>query len=104
MSASSAIIPPQPLSQGTVSVSQPNVQPSIPQAPVAVHKNNELVSKNTILDLKNLSIPILDADTKFRMRLFCPQIRKTVIEMAFDEQNIDSYLHLSKHIINTLSL
>ena len=37
------------------------------------------------------------------MQLFCPQIRKTVIEMAFDEK-IDSYLDLSKYIVSSLGL
>ena len=37
------------------------------------------------------------------MKLKCPQIRKTVIELAFDE-NLDSYLDLSKYIVSALNL
>ena len=65
--------------------------------------SDTLVSKNTILNLSKLTIPIIDAQTKIRMQVYCPQIRKTMIELPFSE-NIDSYLDLSKHIISSLGL
>lgn len=103
VSGSSPIIPPQPPVQVSAPVAVQNSQSPPPQAPVAVLKNNDLVSKNTILDLKNLSIPILGPETKYKMHLYCPQIRKTVIELTFDEK-IDSYLDLSRHIVHSLGL
>ena len=37
------------------------------------------------------------------MRLRCPQIRKTLIELPFDDR-IDSYLDLSRYIVGELNL
>ena len=61
--------------------SQPVIAPAV-NAPLADLGN--LVTKNTILNLSKLTIPIVPAETKLKMRLNCPQIRKTVIELPFD--------------------
>lgn len=37
------------------------------------------------------------------MKLICPQVRRTVIELPYD-LNLDSYLDLSRHIVATLGL
>jgi len=70
---------------------------------VAVAPNDKLVSSNTILNLSKLTIPILPPETKIKMLLRCPQIRKTIIELPFDD-SLDSYLDLSKYIIGNLNL
>lgn len=71
--------------------------PSIPAADV------NLVTKNSILNLANLNIPLVGPETKIRMKIFCPQIRKSLIEVPFDE-SLDSYLDLSKYLIRRLGI
>lgn len=65
--------------------------------------NENLVSKNTILNLSKLTIPIIPAETKYKMILRCPQIRKTAIELPFNDA-LDSYFDLSRYIITQLNL
>jgi hypothetical protein len=71
--------------------------------PAVVAPANDLITKNTILNLSKLSIPLLDPTTKIRMLLNCPQIRRSPIELAFDE-NLDSYLDFSRYIVSKLGL
>ena len=56
----SAIVPPPSPAQVTVPVAQPSVQSPPPASSTISHDLN-LVCKNTILDLKNLSIPMLNS-------------------------------------------
>ena len=86
--------------------SQQNIPAKPVNAPPAVDvstSNDKLVCSNSILNLSKLTIPIVPPGTKTKMLLRCPQIRKTVIELPFDD-SIDSYLDLSKYIVGTLNL
>jgi hypothetical protein len=83
---------------------QPGVVPSVVSVPApAAGTEDKLVAKNGILDISKLTIPILPPETKHRLHLRCPQIRKTVIELPF-EPSLDSYLDLSRYIVSALGL
>lgn len=55
------------------------------------------------MDLSTLNIPGIGPETKIVMKLFCPQIRKSVIEVPFDD-SLNSYLDLSKYLIRRLGM
>jgi hypothetical protein len=62
----------------------PPPQQQAPQQPVPVPVvvpavDSKLVSKNTVLDLSKLVIPVVAANIKMRLKLHCPQIRNTAI-------------------------
>ena len=79
-------------------------QQSIPSVgSIAPSLSENLVSKNTILNLSKLTIPIIPPETKFKMVLRCPQIRKTAIELCFND-SLDSYLDLSRYVVSQMNL
>jgi hypothetical protein len=96
------IPPPVP----TTLPSQP-LASSAPVAPVvvpAIHAaDGDLVTKNSILNLTNLNIPLVGPEAKIKMKIVCPQIRKSLIEVPFDE-SLDSFLDLSKYLIIRLGM
>lgn len=81
----------------------PVVAPSVPVPPPVLVVPDNLVTKNSILNLSQFSIPVLGPEIKMKMQLNCPQIRKTAIELPFND-NLDSFLDLSKYIVNKLGL
>jgi hypothetical protein len=87
--ASTQVVPvPLPTSSSLPS-QQSVLSPPLVSAPSQSSSN--LVSKDTILNLANLKLPVIGPEVKHRLRAYCPQIRKGLIEIPLPS-TLTSYL------------
>lgn len=56
-------------------------QPVAQNPPVQVNNVGEINSTSNVLDLTNLKLPLVDSQEKFNLKVFLPQIRKSLIEI-----------------------
>ena len=63
----------------------------------------DLVTKTQVLNLSNIKFPVVGPEVKRSLKVFCPQIRKGVIEMPLDD-NIDTHWELSQWLVSQLGL
>jgi hypothetical protein len=84
-------------------VSQPIIAPVLPLVSVPSQPSSNLVCKDTLLNLTNLKFPQVAPEVKHRLRVYCPQIRKGLIEIPFPT-TLTSYLELSQWIVDSLGL
>lgn len=87
-----------------VVVPPPVVPVSAPVVAVPAVLDNELISKSSLLDVSNFTIPMIGAEIKHRLLIRCPQLPKTgLIEVPISEK-ISSFFDLSETIVKELGL
>ncbi|CAM6004658.1 unnamed protein product [Sphagnum balticum] len=97
-----ALNPTNLVTQVSGTTTQASLSPPV-VAVVPVGLPVDYVTKSPVLDLTNFSIPAIDPISKHILKISCPQIRKTPLEISL-ESSVDTYFELSKTIVKNLGL